>query len=92
MFRHDFADFSRRNFPKMFRRSGKSHSKLFIQENCPVRNCVKARRALIPSAFAIQTSVCAKLFSIPVGSCHINPIETSSCKKVEILHRKFTSS
>ena len=28
-----------------------------------------------PSACAIQTSVCAQLFSIPVGSCHINPIE-----------------
>lgn len=75
MFRHDFADFSRRKFPKMFRRGAKSHSKLCIQENCPVRNCVKARRALIPSACAIQTSVCAQLFSIPVGSCHINPIE-----------------
>ena len=75
MFRHDFADFSCQKFPKMFRRDGKSHSKLFIQENCPVRNCVKARRALIPSAFAIETSVCAKLFTILVGSCHINPIE-----------------
>ena len=59
VFRHDLADFSRQKLPKMFRQSGKSHSKLFIQENCPVRNCVKARGALNPSAFAIQT-VCAQ--------------------------------
>ena len=59
VFGHDFAEFSRRKFPKMFRQSGKSHSKLFIQENCPVRNCVKACGALNPSAFAIQT-VCGQ--------------------------------
>ena len=75
MFCHDFADFSRRKFPKTFRRGGKSHSRFFIQENCPVRNCVKVSWVLIPSAFAIQSSVCAKLFARPVGSCHINPIE-----------------
>ena len=32
MFGHDFAEFSRQKFPKMFRQSGKSHSKLFILE------------------------------------------------------------
>ena len=60
VFHHDFADFSHRKFPKMFRQSGKSHSKLFIQENCPKRNCVKACGAVMPSAFAIQTYVCAQ--------------------------------
>ena len=51
----------------MFRRSAKSHSKLFVQDNCPIQNCAKARRAL--------ASVKAKLFAIPPRSCDINPIE-----------------
>ena len=40
------ADFVRRNFPKMFRKSGKRGSKLFVQDNCPILNCAKARKAL----------------------------------------------
>ena len=32
VFGHDFAEFSRRKSPKVFRQSGKSHSKLFIRE------------------------------------------------------------
>ena len=51
----------------MFRRSAKSHSKLFVQDDCPIQNCAKARRAL--------ASVKAKLFAIPTRSCDINPIE-----------------
>ena len=62
-----FANFICREFPKMFRRSAKSHSKLFVQDNCPIQNCAKARRAL--------ASVKAKLFAIPPRSCDINPIE-----------------
>ena len=61
------ANFICREFPKMFRKSGKSHSKLFVQDNCPIQNCAKARRAL--------ASVKAKLFAIPPRSCDINPIE-----------------
>ena len=30
----------------MFRRSAKSHSKLFVQDNCPIQNCAKACSAL----------------------------------------------
>ena len=62
-----FADFVCREFPKMFRRSGKSNSKLFIQDNCPIQICAKVRRAL--------ASVKAKFFAIPPCSCDINPIE-----------------
>ena len=36
-----FANFIRRNFRKLFRASGKMHSRLFVQDNCPIQNCVK---------------------------------------------------
>ena len=60
-----FADFI--EFPKMFRRSRKSHSKLLIQDNCSIQNFAKAHRAL--------ANVKAKLFAIPPRSSDINLIE-----------------
>ena len=62
-----FANFIRRNFSKMFRASGKRHSKLFVQDNCPIQNCAKARKAL--------KDIRAKLFAMPPRSCDLNPIE-----------------
>ena len=41
-----FANFIRRNFRKLFRASGKMHSRLFVQDNCPVQNCAKVQLAL----------------------------------------------
>ena len=60
-------DFVRRNFPKMFRKSGKRGSKLFVQDNCPILNCAKARKAL--------KDVGGKLFPIPKWRGNLNPIE-----------------
>ena len=34
-----FSAFVRRNFPKMFTKSGKQGSKLFVHDNCPILNC-----------------------------------------------------
>ena len=41
-----FANFIRTNFSKIFQASRKRHSKLFVQDNCPIQNCAKARKAL----------------------------------------------
>ena len=62
-----YANFIRRNFRKMFRKSGKRHSRLFLQDNCPILNCAKARNALNFAG--------AKLFEIPKRSADLNPIE-----------------
>ena len=51
----------------MFRKSGKRGSKLFVQDNCPILNCAKARKAL--------KDVGGKLFPIPKRSGDLNPIE-----------------
>ena len=61
------ADFVRRNFPKMFRKNGKRGSKLFVQDNCPILNCAKARKAL--------KDIGGKLFPIPKRRGNLNPIE-----------------
>ena len=62
-----FSNFISRNFNTMFRSSGKKRSRLFVQDNCPIQNCAKARKAL--------KRVRAKLFHIPARSCDLNPIE-----------------
>ena len=62
-----FADFVRRNFRTMFRKSGKKYSKLFVQDNCPILNCAKAQKAV--------KEVGGKLFAIPKRSGDFNPIE-----------------
>lgn len=62
-----FANFVRRNFGDMFRKSGKNGSKLFVQDNCPILNCAKARKAV--------KEVGGKLFAIPKRSGDLNPIE-----------------
>ena len=64
---HFIADFVWRNFPKMFRKSRKCGSKLFVQDNCPILNCAKARKAL--------KDVGGQLFPIPKWSGDLNPIE-----------------
>ena len=61
------ADFIRRNFRKILRKSGKRNSKLFVHDNCPVFNCAKARQAL--------KAIRAELFTIPPRSTDLNPIE-----------------
>ena len=61
------ADFIRRNFRKILRKSGKRNSKLFVHDNCPVLNCAKARQAL--------KAIRAELFTIPPRSPDLNPIE-----------------
>ena len=50
----------------MFQKSGKC-SKLFVQDNCPILNCAKARKAL--------KEVGGELFPIPKRSGDLNPIE-----------------
>ena len=50
----------------MFQKSGKC-SKLFVQDNCPILNCAKARKAL--------KEVGGDLFPIPKRSGDLNPIE-----------------
>ena len=61
-----YADFIRRNFQNTFQKSGKC-SKLFVQDNCPILNCAKARKAL--------KEVGGKLFPIPKRSGNLYPIE-----------------
>ena len=61
-----YADFICRNFQNMFQKSGKC-SKLFIQDNCPILNCAKARKAL--------KEVGGELFPIPKRSGDLNPIK-----------------
>ena len=43
------------------------HSRLFVQDNCPIQNCAKARLAL--------KAVGAKLFAFPPRSCDLLVIE-----------------
>ena len=62
-----YANFIRRNFTVKLRKSGKRNSKLFLQDNCPIQNCAKARKAL--------KAIGAKLFAIPPRSPDLNPIE-----------------
>jgi len=62
-----FASFIRRNFRKLFRASGKMHSRLFVQDNCPIQNCAKAQQAM--------KAVGAKLFAFPPRSCDRLAIE-----------------
>ena len=61
-----YANFIRRNFQNMFQKSRK-HSKLFVQDNCPILNCARARKAL--------KEVGVELFPIPKRSGDLNPIE-----------------
>ena len=61
-----YANFIRRNFQNIFQKSGKC-SKLFVQDNCPILNCAKARNAL--------KEVRGELFPIPKRSGDLNPIE-----------------
>ena len=61
-----YADFIRRNFQNMFQKSGKC-SKLFVQDNCPILNCAKARKAL--------KEVGGESFPITKRSGDLNPIE-----------------
>ena len=61
------ADLVGRNFQKMFRKSGEAGSKLFVQDNCPILKCAKARKAL--------KDVSGKLFPIPKRSVDLNPVE-----------------
>lgn len=62
-----YEHFIHRNFQKMFRKSGKKNSKLFLQDNCPIQNCSLARKAL--------NTIGAILFAIPARSADLNPIE-----------------
>ena len=43
------------------------HSRLFVQDNCPIQNCAKARLAL--------KAVGAKLFAFPPRSCDLLVID-----------------
>ena len=61
-----YANFIRRNFQNMFQKSEKC-SKLFVQDNCPILNCARARKAL--------KEVGGELFPIPKRSGDLNPIE-----------------
>ena len=61
-----YANFIRRKFRKTFRKSGKRHSRLFLQDFCPILNCAKARNALNFAG--------AKLFEILKRSADLNPI------------------
>ena len=61
-----YKNFIRRNFQNMFQKSGKC-SKLFVQDNCPILNCARARKAL--------KEVGGELFPIPKRSGDLNPIE-----------------
>ena len=36
------AEFVRRKYQEMFRKSGKEPSRLFVHDNCPILNCAKA--------------------------------------------------
>ena len=63
-----YADFIRRNFQNMFQKSGKC-SKLFVQDNCPILNCAKARKAL--------KEVGGESFPIPKRSGDLNPMENA---------------
>ena len=67
MWRDYFANFIRRNFRKLIRASGKIHSRLFVQDNCPIQNCAKARQAM--------KAVGAKLFAFPTRGCDLLAIE-----------------
>jgi len=63
-----FANFIRRSFRKLFRANGKMHSRLFVQDSCPIQDqCAKARLAL--------KAVGAKLFAFPPKSCDLLVIE-----------------
>ena len=62
-----FANFIRRNFRKLFRVSGKTHLRRFVQNNCPIQNCAKARQ--------VMKAVGAKLFAFPPRSCDLLAIE-----------------
>ena len=61
------AQFVRRKYRVMFRKSGKEPSRLFIHDNCPILNCSKARKAV--------REVGGRLFAIPKRSPDLNPIE-----------------
>ena len=65
--RNFVANFVRRNFPKMFRESGKCGSKLFVPDNCPIMNCAQATKAV--------KYVGGKLFPIPKWGSGLNPVE-----------------
>ena len=79
-----FSAFVRRNFPKMFTKSGKQGSKLFVHDNCPILNCAKARRAV--------KDVGGKLFAIPKRSGDLNPIENFfNVVKRELRRQAITS-
>ena len=54
------------NFQNMFQKCRKC-SKLFAQDNCPILNCAKARKAL--------KEVGGELFPIPKRSGDLKPIE-----------------
>ena len=62
-----FANFIRRNFRKLLRASGKTHSRLFVQDNCPTQNCAKARQA--------KKAIGAKLFAFSPRRCDLSAIE-----------------
>ena len=63
---NNYADFIRRNFQNMCQKSGKC-SKLFVQDNCPILNYAKERKA--------RKEVGRELFPIPKKSGYLNPIE-----------------
>ena len=60
------AQFVSRKYRQMFAKSGKEPSRLFVQDNCPILNCPKARKAV--------REVGGILFAIPKRSPDLNPI------------------
>lgn len=60
------ADFICRNFKNMLQ-NGRKCSKLFVQDNCPILNCAKVRKAL--------KEVGGELFPIPKWSGDLYPIK-----------------
>ena len=64
----------------MFRKSGKHHSRLFMQDNCPILNCTKANNAL--------NLVGAKFFQIPKRSGDLNPVKNMFSIVKQELKRK----
>ena len=62
-----FRDFIMKHFEKIFKKSHKPHSCLFIQDGDPSQNSSKARKAM--------NVIGAKLLSIPPRSPDLNPIE-----------------
>ena len=62
-----FANYVRRKFPTMFKKSNKFPSRLWVQDGDPSQNCGDAKKEM--------KKIGAELFNIPAKSPDLNPIE-----------------